>query len=116
MERRRTDRFTTDIPVKIGLRTANSFISGHLDNVSATGAFVRAGSKSLPLNGLTVFFDYRSPCGICFKFALEGRPLRPTSDGVGVEWANSEPPILMALLRAMEVSKANPSNTPSSRQ
>jgi hypothetical protein len=106
MEHRREPRVATDLLVRVSVPDGYPTIEGRLCNLSIGGAFVRATLNRQPSDRLKVLFDYRSALGICFHFTLEGRLLRGTTEGLGLEWASRQPAVLAALMRALETSPA----------
>jgi hypothetical protein len=104
MEHRLGQRVSTQLRVGIGV-SPQSHSTGRLRNVSGSGAFVQTHLRLPSIARLRVYFDEQHSCG-SFKFALDAYLVRSTPEGLGLEWVDSEPAILLALLSALERSSA----------
>src|SRR5438445_8850828 len=102
MEHRFGHRVSTQLRVGIGV-SSQSHSSGRLRNVSVSGAFVQTHLRPPSIVRLRVYFDEQHSHG-SFKFALDAHLVRSTSEGLGLEWVDSEPAILLAFLSALERS------------
>jgi DUF971 family protein len=108
MEHRFGQRVSTQVRVRIGI-SPQSFSTGHLRNLSVSGAFVQTSVRPAPTGSVRVYFDERHSHG-SLKFELDAYLVRSTPDGLGLEWADSESAILLALLSVLEPSAALPGN------
>jgi hypothetical protein len=104
MEHRFGDRVSTQLRVGIGV-SSQSHSTGRLRNVSVSGAFVQTHLRPPSIVRLRVYFDEQHSHG-SFKFALDAYLVRSTPEGLGLEWVDSEPAILLALLSALERAAA----------
>jgi hypothetical protein len=107
MEHRFGHRVSTQVRVRIGV-SPQSFSTGHIRNLSVSGAFVQTSVRPAPTGSVRVCFDERHSHG-SLKFELDAYLVRSTPDGLGLEWAESESAILLALLSVLEPSAALPS-------
>lgn len=108
MEHRFGQRVSTQVQVRIGV-SPQSFSTGHLRNLSVSGAFVQTSVRPAPMGRVKVYFDEQHSRG-SLKFELDAYLVRSTPDGLGLEWAESESAILLALLSVLEPSAALPGN------
>jgi hypothetical protein len=108
MEHRFGHRISTQVRVRIGV-SPQSLSTGHIRNLSVSGAFVQTSVHPAPMGSVKVCFDERHSHG-SLKFELDAYLVRSTPDGLGLEWAESESAILLALLSVLEPSTALPGN------
>jgi hypothetical protein len=106
MEHRFGHRVSTQVRVRIGV-SPQSFSTGHLRDLSVSGAFVQTSVRPAPMGSIRVYFDERHSHG-SLKFELDAYLVRSTPDGLGLEWAESESAILLALLSVLEHSAVLP--------
>lgn len=106
MEHRFGQRVSTQVRVRVGV-SPQSFSTGNLRNLSVSGAFVRTSVRPVPMGRVRVYFDERHSHG-SLKFGLDAYLVRSTPDGLGLEWADSDSAILLALLSVLEPSSALP--------
>jgi len=104
MEHRFGHRVRTQLRVGIGV-SSQSHSTGRLCNVSVSGAFVQTDLRLPSIGRVSVYFDEQHSHG-SLKFALDAQLVRSTPEGLGLEWVDSEPAILLALLSALERSAA----------
>jgi hypothetical protein len=104
MEHRFGHRVSTQLRVGIGV-SSQSHSTGRLRNVSVSGAFVQTHLRPPSIVRLRVYFDEQHSHG-SFKFGLDAYLVRSTPEGLGLEWMDSEPAILLALLSALELAAA----------
>jgi hypothetical protein len=104
MEHRFGHRVSTQLRVGIGVSSQNHN-TGRLRNVSVSGAFVQTDFRLPSMVRVRVYFDEQHSHG-SLKFALDAHLVRSTPEGLGLEWVDSEPAILLALLSTLERSAA----------
>jgi len=108
MEHRFDQRVSTQVRVRIGV-SPQSVSTGQLRNLSVSGAFVQTSVRPARTGSVRVYFDEQHSRG-SMKFELDAYLVRSTPDGLGLEWADSESAILLALLSVLEPSVTLPGN------
>src|ERR1700732_2267593 len=108
MEHRFGHRVSTQVRVRIGV-SPQSFSTGHIRNLSVSGAFVQTSVRPAPMGSVRVCFDERHSHG-SLKFELDAYLVRSPPDGLGIEWAENESAILLALLSVLEPAAVRPAN------
>jgi hypothetical protein len=107
MEHRWGKRVAMRLPVELsgGSRPA---ILGSMENLSASGAFVRTRGASLPRGPVAVRLAGPA-AGRARTTRIPGYIVRVTEDGVGLEWRQFAPsPVRELLSRAVKATPATP--------
>ncbi len=99
MEHRWGGRIGVDVPVQLRC-VAGAVGAGRLINASVTGAFIRTAIVPPVMARIDVLVE---------GFPISAFVARNAAEGIGVEWCNSVPQIISALLTATDtVSSAGP--------
>jgi hypothetical protein len=99
MEHRWGERVGVDIPVRLTVRPF-SVKTGHLTNLSLSGAFIKGGVDVRVLSRIQVVIEVPSR----FKHAtpiVSAYVARKFKDGIGVEWCEFAPQAVIDLIRSV---------------
>ncbi len=108
MEHRFGQRVSTQLRVALEV-SPDGINTGRLRNLSVSGAFVQTTLLPGTMGRVRVYFDEQHSRG-SLKFGLDAYLVRSTPEVLGLEWADSESAILLALLSVLEPSGTSPGN------
>jgi hypothetical protein len=95
MEHRCGARYSTEVLVYVGETTGSLVAPGVMSDISLSGCFIhtRLPSSLLVRVNLRLLEPYRSPA----RLKLEGRIMRRTPAGLGIQWSESLPELFRRL-------------------
>lgn len=103
MEHRWGRRLAIDLKVRLDCRP-NAIGTGRMVDASLSGCFVTTDLHLPPLTRVRV--QFQGPFWRGDRRAVEGYVVRPTPEGLGIEWHEFAPPEIAALLEAPEAQLA----------
>jgi hypothetical protein len=95
-EHRWGERIRVDLPVEV-LEEGRAKLSGHLKNISLSGALLQSG-VDLHLHAL-IGVRIAAASSSAGSYVLKARVSRKPSHGVGIEWCEFAPPVVKDMLR-----------------
>ena len=96
MEHRWGERFAVRMTVELSSGSAPP-VSGSLENLSASGAFVRMDERGPPRGPIVVILRHQAAEGVR-SARLAAYVVRESATGVGIEWCQFAPRAIRALL------------------
>lgn len=110
MEHRWGERVAVRVPVELSGGCCPALL-GSLENLSASGAFIRTRGTVPPRGPVQVRLSPRPSPSRRHPARVPGYIVRQTEDGIGVEWRQFAPPLVRELM-----SRAAPTTRPLKHQ